>query len=637
MLMYDLEEIKNESIFIDLIANTYREQNLDEVLKLIKKSGFFVDFFGSGNPKNEPLYKKVIETVYGLISDTDELKKLEGFQSEVTILNGLYKKVIDDYVKPIEDTIPENIHVSSYIIALELFLSHDIYRLKYKSELNNNRSDYFENVAESSGNVLQYLLKYKKLPLENSALKIDFEMTKAAFLHIKSSEYREILDILREVWSYFEVDINKSDIITAISKGERTLGKQISHMKFLDVRNAKQARHGYQQLQLYGKASTISKTRKLPPKDFISYNERMTCDFIEEYFSTKDLELKFLDISIAEYIRAYSIISNESELFMKKRKIKSTYTQISINDVCISKTKKKWIYLFVEWGLTHKNAERIFDLLVFDKRSKDLFDCPLLKAGEEYIVIPSIASITDPSRALLSNLKSKKVKINIKGELFEEQIRTTLRRAGIQLVHLKKKDYECDAVFPLNNDLFFVEAKHLNDPTSYREYMRNLDEIHDAVNQLNRIVDYYEHEENLEDIKKRLGIDYVNKIYRVVVTNTSQGEQLRINGVYTIDDIGFSGYFLRRPPQKHLMHKEGLNSTPVFYEHYVGSPNSRQFINFIENNPFIDHYKRRIEYTTFDYTEQLGLKFVDYGVKVNTIVNMDKLTPSELEELNQLF
>ncbi|WP_438494524.1 hypothetical protein [Paenibacillus sp. IHBB 3054] len=54
-------------------------------------------------------------------------------------------------------------------------------------------------------------------------------------------------------------------------------------------------------------------------------------------------------------------------------------------------------------------------------------------------------------------------------------------------------------------------------------------------------------------------------------------------------------------------------------------------------DPFIDHYKQRIEYVTYDYTEQLGLKFVDFGVKVNTIVNVDKLTPSELEELNQLF
>ncbi len=635
--MYDVEEIKNAEVLNDLISNTYKNHNLDEVLKLIKMTGICVDFFGSGKPKNEKLFNKAMETIHSLISDKEETKKLKEFQTEIMIINSLYKKLIDDYVSPIEQQIPEDIHVAAYVIALELFLSNDIKRLKYKSELNNNRADYFENVAESSGNVLQYLLKYKQFPLENSERKIDFEITKAAFSHIRSSEYREILDILREAWSYFEVDINQNSIITATSKGDRTMGKQISHMKFLDVRNAKQARHGYNKHQLYGKGSTISKTRKLPPKDFISYNERMTCEFIEEYFSTRDLELKFLDISIAEFIRAYSIISIECELFMKKRKLNSRYTQISINDVCVSKTKKKWIYLFVEWGLTHKNAEKIFDALVFDKHSKDLFDCPLLKVGEEYIVLPSIASITDPSRALLSNLKSKEVKINIKGELFEEQIRTTFQRAGIQFIHLEKKDYECDAVFSLNNDVFFVEAKHLNDPTSYREYMRNLNEIHDAMNQLNRIVDYYEKEENLESIQNRLGINSINSIFRIVVTNTSQGEKLKIEGVYAIDDIGFSGYLLRRPPRKHLMHKDSFYSTPVFNEYYEGVPNSKQFIDFLENNPFIDHYKQRIEYTTFDYTDQLGLKFVDFGVKVNTIVNVDKLTPSELDEFNQLF
>jgi hypothetical protein len=637
VFIYDAEEIKDVEILNDLISDTYRNQNLDEVLKLIKKTGICIDFFGSGKPKNERLYNKAMDALHSVISDKDEIEKIKMFQSEITILNNLYKKLNDEYVKPIEQQIPDDIHVAAYIIALELFLRNDIKKLKYKSELNNNRADLFENVAESSGNVLQYLLKYKKLPLEKSSIKIDFEMIKVAFSHIKSSEYRAILDILREAWSYFEVDINQENIITATSKGDRTMGKQISHMKFLDVRNAKQARHSYNKLQLYGKGSTISKTRKLPPKDFISYNERMTCEFIEEYFSTRDLELKFLDITIAEFIRAYSIIAIECELFMKKRKLKSSYTQISINDICISKTKKKWIYLFIEWGLTHKNAEKIFDALVFDKLSKDLFDCPLLKVGEEYIVLPSIASIADPSRALLSNLKSKEVKINIKGELFEEQIRTTIQRSGIEFIHLEKKDYECDAVFSLNNDIFFIEAKHLNDPTSYREYMRNLDEIHDAVNQLNRIVDYYEQEENLETIKNRLGINTVNSIFRIVVTNTSQGEKLKIEGVYAIDDIGFSGYLLRRPPRKHLMHKDSFHSTPVFNEYYSGFPNSEQFIYFLENNPFIYHYKQRIEYTSYDYTNQLGLKFVDFGVKVNTIVNVDKLTPSELEELNQLF
>ncbi|WP_052339456.1 hypothetical protein [Gorillibacterium massiliense] len=366
MFMYELEEIKNAEILSDIISNTYRNHNLDEALKLIKKTGICVDFFGSGKPKNEKMFNRAMETVQSLISDNDETKKLNAFQTEVTILNSLYKRLTDDYVSPIEQQIPNDLHVAAYLIGLELFLSNDINRLKY-SELNNNRADFFENVAESSGNVLQYLIKHKKFPLENSELKIDFEITKIAFSHVRSSEYREILDILREAWSYFEVDIKQDDFITAYSKSDRTMGKQISHMKFLDVRNAKQAKHSYTQVQMFGNGSTISKTRKLPPTDFISYNERMTCEFIEEYFSTRDLALKFLDISIAEFIRAYSIIAVECELFMKKRKLKSKNTHVSLSDVCVSKTKKKWIYLFIEWGLTHKNAEKIFDALVFDK------------------------------------------------------------------------------------------------------------------------------------------------------------------------------------------------------------------------------------------------------------------------------
>ncbi|OBZ14296.1 hypothetical protein A8L34_10105 [Bacillus sp. FJAT-27264] len=636
MYMYDLEKIKNENKFIDLILKTCNEQGLDNAIRLVKKSGYCINFFGTGKPVKEDMFNKLIDLLNDLVPN--EKEEITKFQNEVLSINNLYKYLNNNFLQAIEQLIHNDIHINSYIIALELFLSNDIYKMKHKSGLNDNRSDYFENVAESSGNVLQYLIKFKKFPLESSSLKISFENVQNASLHIKGAEYRAVLDVFRELWNYFEVDITvDGGSVKAISKGERTLGKTISHMKFMDVRNAKQVRYGYQQLQLYGNASTISKTRKLAPNDFISYNERMACEFVEEYFSTDNLELKFIDVTIAEFIRAYIIISNECEKFIKKRKLRTKYEEISINDVCICKTKNKWIYLFVEWGIKQKSAEKIFDFLVFNKHSNDLFDCPLLKVGEEYIVVPSISSMTDASRALLSNLKSKEIEVDIKGTLFEEEIRKNLKKAGVELIHLEKKDYECDAVFSLDNSLFFVEAKHLNDPTSYRSYIRNLDEIHAAAVQLNRIVDYYIKEENLENIKKRLGLSLITNIYRVVVTNTSQGESLKINGVYTIDDIGFSGYFLRNPPQSHEMNKESIKSNPIFYKHYTGPISTQQFIDFMDNNPFIEHYKQRIEYETYNYSEQLGLTLKDYGVGINSVINTDKLTIDELKKLNELL
>ncbi|TVX97959.1 hypothetical protein [Cohnella terricola] len=634
MYMYDLEKLAKRKGFVNTIINTCEKMGLDEALELVKKSGICIDFFGSGKPSNSEKYQRVMDSLLSLHPNEEKIIR---FENEVATINQLYKDFTNNQLREIEQLIDDDIHISSFLIAIELFLANDIHKLQYGSALNNNRSDVFENVAESSGQVLQYLIKHKNFPLENPTLKIDFENVKNAAMHIRCSDYRAVLDVLRELWSYFELDIHIDEFITATSKGDRTLGKTISHMKFLDVRNAKQTRYAHQQLILYGKYSTISKTRKLAPHDFISYNERMTCEFVEEYFSTNNLDIKFLDITIAEYIRAYCIIVNECETFIKKRKLKSKYSSISLQDVCIVKTKRKWIYLFIEWGLKQTSAEKIFDLLVFGDKSADLLDCPLLKVGDEYIVIPSISGVTDPSRALLSNLKSKEVDVKIKGTLFEDQIRTLLTSVGLKNIHLDKPDYECDVVFALDNDLFFTQVKHLNDPTSYRDYMRNLDEIHSGAMQLDRVVDYYSQEEYLLEIRRKLGIAQINNIYKMVVTNTAQGENLNIDDIFVIDDIGFSGFFLRRPPQRHELQKNIIVSRTLFEKHYVGEISSGQFIDFIKNNPFIEHYKKRIEHRTFDYTEQIGLKLMDFGVNINTVVNVDKLSPKEQYELNQAF
>lgn len=550
MDMYNLEKKVNDAGgFLKIIIDAYNEDGISKALALVKKSGICVDFFGTGKPRKTKLFKMTI----------DELKKLESntnnniikFEKEVILLNRLYKDFIENHLKEIEKLVPDEKHIISYLLALELFLSNDINKLKGNSGLNNNRSDIFENVTISAGSVLKYLINYRHFPLRSASEKVDVDFVRKASKHFESSAVKNILDILLELWSYFEVDIEESEFITATSKGDKALGKIISHMKFMDVRNAKMARYAHQQFIIYGKGSTNVSTRKLPPLGYISYNERMACEFVEEYFSCNKLDIRFLDISISEFIRGYSIIANESEKFLKKRRLQAKYNDMSIQDICITKTKRKWIYLFVEMGIPKNSAQKIFDLLVFDKTSNDLFDCPLVEIDEEYIVLPSISSVTDPSRALLSNLKNREVDIKIKGTLFEIQLRDTLSKAGIKSIQLNKPDYECDIVFAIENDIFFVESKHFNDPTSYREYRRNLDEIENACLQLDRIAEYYSREENLDAIKRKLELSSINSIYKIVVTNTSSGEKLQFNNTFVIDEVNFSGYFLRKPPLIH--------------------------------------------------------------------------------------
>ncbi|MNW44749.1 hypothetical protein D3C74_219900 [compost metagenome] len=637
MYMYNLEKTKNTEEFMKLVLESYNTDGLEAALKILKKSGICISPFGTGMAKNPRLYNDVIRILKAK-EQKGAIEILNRFEKEVMAINDLYKNYTKNYLIRIEDLLPDEDHINAYLITLELFLRNHLGgAFKVRSGLNNTNSDIHENVVVSSGDVIHYLMNYKKFPLKDVTKKINLEYVKAASKHIDYAAYKELLNTVLELWSYFEVDFSIGENVTIIAKGDYTLGKTISHLMFMDIRNAKMSRFAYDQYLLYGENSTYNKTRKLAPSGYISFNEKLTCEFIKEYFATSNLEYKFDGVTIAEFIRAYLTISIECETFFKKRKLNRNQDVLSLSDVCIVKSKNKWINLLVTAGIKLDSAKKIIDNLTFNEKSKDLFDCPLIRVDDYLVVLPSVSLLTDPSRALLSNLKRRNIDVNIKGDLFEEELINTVVSTGLQCINLERYDYECDAVFSLDNDLYFVEAKHLNDPTSYREYMSNLDKIHEACVQLERIVDYYSTHTNLSEIKEKLQISEINNIYKVVVTNTAQGKKNNINNTFVIDETCFTGYFLRRPPQIVSIKNGKVDLHQLFDEYYTGDISSKQFLKFIEASPFINFYLDRTEYHTFDFIEQLGVKLVDFGIKINTYVDIDSLSNSELMELNRVY
>lgn len=641
MDFFKLEKLaeENKIEFQNVIFENYRKFGLEEAMILLKKSGICINPYGTGKPKDKVLFNEIVRT---LNRDQPDSKQLQNFENEVNIINNLYKKFTLKYMNRIEASIPSGIHVSAYLIALEIFLTefqqkmvNDLYQGKVNG-LNNSSSDFYENIVQNTGLVLKYFI-YKQHPFKGISERISKENILAAGEHFNSSQIRCSLDTMMELWNYFESEIREISVEQYLIKavGNRALGKHISHMSFMDIRNAKMSRHGYEEFLF---ETVYTKTKVLPPFNYISSNERTACEFIEEYFSITDLNTEFNGILLAELLRAYSIVAIESEKFLRNRKvINFNFKEIALNDVCIAKSKYKWINKFVDVGIRRNKAETILNLMTFDSTSNDIFDCPFIKMGDDYVIIPSATYITDSSRAILLNLNSRKINVSIKGDEFEKLIRQSVINSKLRCIHLEKKDYECDAVFAIENDLFFVESKNLNHPTSYREYARNLDEIHEASTQLERIVEYYTATSNIDEIKNKLGIEQVDSVTKIVVTNSSQGDKIKINGTYVIDDTCFIGYFERRPPQIVEVEGEIVVTTPLFKEYYQGKISREQFLKLIEKSPIVEQNKRRVGYHTFDYSEQLGVKFNDYFVKVNTYVLPELLSEEELDELNRIY
>ncbi|GKW26779.1 hypothetical protein PEC311524_43730 [Pectobacterium carotovorum subsp. carotovorum] len=146
-----------------------------------------------------------------------------------------------------------------------------------------------------------------------------------------------------------------------------------------------------------------------------------------------------------------------------------------------------------------EKSDQIINGLSFSLRSKDLFDTPFIQSGTGFIyMLKNITELLDPINALISNLGSMNIDLSIKGEGFENFIRESLNKKGLNCsqYHTKIKtndktlEYEYDALFCQDNTLFILECKNtfvsFSDMTkAYR--IKNL--IDNSVKQISRLRD----------------------------------------------------------------------------------------------------------------------------------------------------
>lgn len=444
----------------------------------------------------------------------EEKRLMEMFNQEVYIINKLYKKLNLRYINMIDENIPTEKQVSSYLIALERRLEDIIFWGIESSGLRNLNVDAYERTIESAGNVLKYFM-YKKFPFKNVSNRTNQNELNVAQEHIVAAGVKGVLDDILEAWSYFDthIEIKKSNVEVAV-KGNEAFGKHLSQLSMRDIRTAKIGRVIMEDHMLNYKYSL---TKVLPPIAYISSNERLATEFLEEYLSGLNLDTVFNGFSINEVIRAYAILECEAQKYLRnKRKSSVLKGTIVLNDLVISKTKYKWIKMFINGGIRKKSAEKIIDFFTFkgDGTSKDLFDCPFIKIDNDYVIIPMVSLFTDASRSTLSNFNSKGVNISIKGMTYEKVIRNKINSVGIKCISKKEPDGECEVIFAIDNDLFFVELKNRPHPTTYRKYREILDEIEEACGQLEQNVEYFSKPNRLNKIKDEVGLKEIEKFIK---------------------------------------------------------------------------------------------------------------------------
>ncbi|UGX97961.1 hypothetical protein G6321_00023640 [Bradyrhizobium barranii subsp. barranii] len=116
-------------------------------------------------------------------------------------------------------------------------------------------------------------------------------------------------------------------------------------------------------------------------------------------------------------------------------------------------------------GLSDASSATFVDHATFGMRSRDLYDCPLIRTSDEKLALfaPAILQ-TKLLSVVLSNLGRLEEQIGRKGKAFEASVKAHFKKHGIDCLSFKAhrggEEFEFDALVPWGNFIFLFECKN---------------------------------------------------------------------------------------------------------------------------------------------------------------------------------
>lgn len=563
MNIYDLERlVKNKPLevynhFVELVEN----KRYKEAINYVKRAGIL-------QSKNYNLIMAIDVMMSKIIVKEVEFMEFTKQYKMISYLNKVHSDTEKSKIKELDEYIQKNKQAITLLNSAAFFIKGNPYKLS-KSE-KQKYFDYNENIVSSISTVLKIFL-YQNNEFVYSAI-VDKEDINKINMMVNFATTDICMKTLNDIWRFSEIMLKiYDDKVVVYEQGELGKSLRISQTNFLDIRDAT----NYKQYLEY----------RFNHDNYNYERVKMNIvkDFIREYFYTEDLKQEYDNVKLKDWINAYCEIVK--------------FGNDNLRYPVVIRAKKEWQLLFTKIGIDEDSANKIIDSLIFTTKSKDLFDCPFVAFDCGIVLVPTIAAIIDPSRSLLSLLSDnskKHTKINQKGSNFEKKLKKILSDCGIYAIGMKEHDYELDLVFRIDDDLFLVEAKTLNQPTNHWEYARYQDEINRYIKKFKRNYSYFCQKEKIKNIKKKMKMNTINNIYKVFVSNILDIRS-KINGIYITNDTVFEGYFLRKEPSGYVIQANTMIKTPLFItDAYKGKYSGNQFIKLIEDNLFTTKNAKRV-------------------------------------------
>lgn len=225
---------------------------------------------------------------------------------------------------------------------------------------------------------------------------------------------------------------------------------------------------------------------KLLPEQTISLEEIHGATALSQLLSgdiTKD-STQYAGLTLAEWVRGYSALQSVCE------------TALKTNDpdrLTIRFCRPELVALLEQLGLRSGKAETFIEHATYRKKSRDLFDQPLIKLQDgSFILLALCSAASSIPNVILSTLGMLEVNLDGRGKRFERSVIEFLGRQGITAKNIwcdrDGETYDYDVAFVWGDYLFLLECKSRGlpggDPT--RAYYFSLG-ISDVVKQVKRL------------------------------------------------------------------------------------------------------------------------------------------------------
>lgn len=630
-LSKEIKEVLNGRQQDILVQNLCTKYSYDEILSQIKIDAIGINAYPNSSINN---FESFFKLLHHHASTPKQKININNLLSEISLLNLLFDDFysLDDFTAV--KNIPDEYKLFGFLISLELYIrslkdirfnqgkNKSFYgEINIQRNVNGEIKGALELSANQFAEIIDYLLqeaksiiqalihhnylfesKFKSCTVETE---LNWDFINESFKHIKLIDLRTVLFEILEEWKYNYIKINtdKNKCVNI-----ETINKEDTLNYFVELERYENSRQIYTSKLKKEDFIENSQSSALPPTEYLNLVEYESYQECKDYFKTEHLNYEIMDISIAKWIRAYSVIRAYNAEF----KAKSPFPDSSIpKDWLYISTKENWVNIFIEHGIDKNSAETIFENLKFNKKSKDLFDNPFIILKDKVITVPSIISEIHIVSALISMSTNNQLNLEFKGYTFEEHIIKDLDKNNIDAItvtrHYQNQEYQCDTAFVIGRDLFICECKNNIQPKNLNYRHRFYEErIPTDIAQLKRIGDFYS--SNLNHIIDELNSKYDNKyplnwrprkVYYLLIYNSKIARKLHYQEAIVTDYSIFSSCINKRYLTMFSSGASIISFKPPAQKGVLnGRLTTNKLLNFLESPWQIDYSKYFSNFST---------------------------------------